>query len=183
MSDVEIREALKSGDIRIDPFDPDSLGPCSVDLRLDTLFRVFGGDGEVDPRRLETVDRGARLVDTGGEPFTLQPGQFVLARTVERIAISKGLAAFLEGRSSVARMGVIVHAAGLVNPGTGMTKPVPVVLEIFNENVVPVRLYPGMRIVQIIFMRLGRPASAGYDERPSSKFVSQEEPSLLSSRG
>jgi len=174
---------LKSGEISIDPLDWESIGPCSVDLRLDSVFRVFKGDGVVDPRRLETVDRGAEFVDTRGEPFTLQPGQFVLARTIERVAISKSLAAFLEGRSSVARMGIIVHAAGLVNPGTGMKRPVPVVLEIFNENVVPVKLYPGMKIVQIIFIRLGSPSSIGYDERPGSRFVNQEEPSLLACGG
>jgi len=179
LSDSEILEAIRSGEIRIEPFSPDSLGPCSVDLRLDSRFRVFGEGAEVDPEDFESVRRSSRLVDTGGGPIRLEPGQFVLGRTIERIAISKSLAAFLEGRSSVARMGVVVHAAGLVNPGSGLKRPVPVVLEIFNENRAPVRLYPGMKIVQIIFVRLSRPASVGYDERPCSKFVNQEEPDLM----
>jgi len=96
-----------------------------------------------------------------------------LAKTNERIAISKDLAATLEGRSSVARKGIVVHAAGLVNPGSGLRDPVPLVLEVFCQNTSPVKLHPGMRIVQIIFHQLTSETTRGYDEREDSRFVGQ----------
>ncbi|HIE23898.1 MAG TPA: dCTP deaminase [Candidatus Korarchaeota archaeon] len=183
LSDRDILSAMERGEIKIVPFDRSMLGPCSVDLTLSSRFRLFKPGTIVDPESLDSVDRGAELIDTGGKPFLISPGQFVLGRTREKIAISKSLAAVLEGRSSIARLGVIVHAAGLVNPGSGLKKPVPMILEIFCENTSPVKLYPGMKIVQILFHRLTSPASVGYDERDSSLFVEQREPSLLYDRG
>ncbi len=182
LSDRDILSAIERGEIKIDPFDINMLGPCSVDLTLSSKFRLFRPGTIVDPMSLESVERGAELIDTKGEPFLISPGQFVLARTREKIAISKRLAAVLEGRSSIARLGVIVHAAGLINPGSGLKKPVPMILEIFCENTSPVKLYPGMRIVQIMFLKLSSPAKVGYDERPSSLFVEQKEPGLLCER-
>jgi len=94
------------------------------------------------------------------------------------IAISAKYAGLLEGRSSVARLGIIVHAAGLVNPGTGLKKPGRLTLEIYCENLSPVMLHPGMGIVQIMFVPLSSPAEIGYDSRKSSRYVGQEEPSI-----
>ena len=179
LSDREILRAVEDGEIRIVPFNKENLGPCSVDLTLSDKFFVFKKGTVVDPKSPGSINETADLVDTGRDAFLIEPGQFVLARTEERLAISKGLAAVLEGRSSVARMGIVVHAAGLVNPGSGMKKPVPMVLEIFCQNISPVRLYPGMKIVQIIFHRLSSPSEVGYDDRKESKFVSQEGPDLL----
>jgi dCTP deaminase len=172
LSDVEILEAIKKGEIQIIPFVRDNVGPCSVDLTLSSEFRLFEGKRVIDPRLV--AGNITTTVDTGKRPFVIQPGQFVLAKTRERIAISRGIAATLEGRSSIARLGLVVHAAGLVNPGSGLKVPVPQILEIFCRNNSPVKLYPGMKIVQIIFHRLSIPASRGYDEIPSSKFVGQK---------
>lgn len=170
LSDIEIIKAIESGEIKIIPFKRGMVGPCSVDLSLDSVFGIFKTSRKVDPENHSSVEESLEIVDTKGKPYIIKPGEFILARTRERVAISKSLAATLEGKSSVARLGLVVHAAGLVNPGTGLSKPVPLVLEIFCQNKSPVVLHPGMGIIQIIFHRLAEPASVGYDERPSSKF-------------
>lgn len=167
---------MQAGEIRIEPWNPDTVGPCSVDLTLDSVFRVYNLGEAVDIRSTLPVDRDTRVVMTGERPFTILPGQFILGQTRERISVSSRYAGILEGKSSVARLGIIVHAAGLVNPGTGVRKPSHLVLEIFCENVSPVLLYPGMSIVQAMFFRLSSPASKGYDERDTSHFVGQDEP-------
>jgi dCTP deaminase len=178
LSDNDIREAIEKDHIRIDPFDEEAVGPCSIDLKLDSVFRIYNPGPPVDIKSEEPLDRGTNLVDTHGEPFMILPGQFILGQTLERIRLSPGYAALLEGLSSVARLGIIVHAAGLVNPGTGTKEPGKLTLEIYCENLSPVLLYPGMRIVQIMFVPLTKPATIGYDERDSSKYIGQSGPSI-----
>ena len=166
-------KAVEDGLIKIIPFKTENLNPCSVDLTLSSEFTFFNKKQTIDPKDLD-AGRAMHAVDTKGEAIQLKPGQFVLAKTVERIAISKDIAATLEGRSGVARLGIVVHAAGLVNPGSGMSKPVPLVLEVFCQNASPVKLYPSTKIVQIIFHRLSSPARRGYDEIQTSRFVGQD---------
>lgn len=176
LSDTEILEAIEKEEILIEPFNKQNVGPCSVDLTLASHFVVFNPGETVDPRKFETLRRVSEPIDTKGNPLLLAPGQFVLGSTVERIRLSKALSATLEGRSSVARTGIVVHAAGLVQAGTGQMKSSTLTLEIFCMSPSPVKLYPGDRIVQIIFHRLGRGASEGYDEKPTSQFRGQEIP-------
>jgi len=178
LSDIDIEKAIQSGKIRIEPYNPENLGPCSVDLTLDSVFRVYHPGTAVDIRGTEPIDRDSRLVNTGDKPFMILPGQFILGQTRETLAISVHYAALLEGRSSVARLGIIVHTAGLVNPGTGIDKPGRLTLEMFCENLSPVLLYPGMRIVQIMFVPLSSPARTGYDRRKGSRYVGQESPTI-----
>ncbi len=178
LSDSEILEAIANGEIDIQPFNKDALGPCSVDLTLDSVFLVYHPGEPIDVRLQDPSRNNTELVDTGGEPFVIRPHQFILGQTRETVAVSPRLAALLEGRSSIARFGIIVHAAGLVNPGTGAMRPGKLTLEIFCENESPVILYPGMRIVQIMFVRLGRTATITYDKRPESKYVGQQLPSI-----
>lgn len=178
LSDEDIREAIRNNEITIDPFDEQAIGPCSIDLKLDSTFRIYNPGPPVDIKSDEPLDRGTDLVNTNGEPFMILPGQFILGQTLERISLSSGYAALLEGLSSVARLGIIVHAAGLVNPGTGTKEPGKLTLEIYCENLSPVLLYPGMRIVQIMFVPLSKPAKTGYDERESSKYIGQSGPSI-----
>ncbi|MFW9944555.1 MAG: dCTP deaminase [Candidatus Sifarchaeia archaeon] len=178
LSDVDIQKAMKAGAIGIDPFDPDSLGPCSIDLKLDSIFRIYNPGSPVDVRSKEALDKDTKLVDTQGRPFMILPGQFILAQTMERIRLSSEYAALLEGKSSIARLGIIVHAAGLVNPGTGAEKPGKLTLEIYCENLSPVLLYPEMPIVQIMFVRLSSPAGTGYDHRSHSRFIGQDRPDV-----
>jgi dCTP deaminase len=178
LSDVDIEKAMKEGSIAIDPFKPDSLGPCSIDLRLDSVFRIYNPGTPIDFENRESLDKDTKLVDTEGKPFMILPGQFILGQTIERISISSGFAALLEGRSSVARLGIIVHAAGLVNPGTGSKKPGKLTLEIYCENLSPVLLRPEMPIVQIMFIPLSSPAKRGYDKRTESRYVGQDSPDV-----
>ncbi len=178
LSDHDIRKAIEDGEISVEPLDPDAIGPCSIDLRLDSLFRVYHPGEPIDVRSGNPINQGTRLVDTHNKPFMILPGQFILGQTIEAVKLSLGYAGFLEGRSSIARLGIIVHAAGLVNPGTGLDKPGKLTLEIFCENLSPVLLYPGMRIVQLMFMPLSSKAEVGYDRRKESRYVGQKEPSI-----
>ncbi len=178
LSDNDILKELKQGSIVIDPFDPSSLGPCSIDLKLDSLFRIYKPGSDVDIQDRKLVDRDTELIDTGEKPFKILPGQFVLGQTREKIAISVNLAGILEGRSSIARLGIVVHAAGLVNPGTGIREPGKLTLEVFCMNRSPVLLYPGTGIVQIMFAPLSSTARTGYDERASSQYVGQVRPEI-----
>lgn len=179
MSDKEILEAMKSGEILIEPFSAEEmLGPCSVDLHLLDEFLVFEVGRVIDPKEDNTINRVTQLIKTSGKPFIIAPGQFILGSTVERIALSKSIAGTLEGRSSIARLGIIVHAAGLVNAGTGIVKPSRLTLEVSCHNNSPVKLYPNMKIIQIIFHRLGTKATLGYDERKTSRFIGLDKPTV-----
>jgi dCTP deaminase len=178
LADVDILKAINAGEIMIDPFDPDTLGPCSIDLKLDSMFRVYAPGNPVDIRSDDVIDKDTKIVDTGEEPFLILPGQFILGQTQERIKLSPLYAGLLEGRSSVARLGIIVHTAGLVNPGTGTKTPGKLTLEIFCENLSPVLLYPGMRIVQIMFVPLSSRAERAYDARRGSRYVGQDQPRI-----
>ena len=170
LSRNDIYKAIANGEISIDPYNPDLVGPCSVDLHLSSKFSLFRTGIIVSPG----THNHTEAIDTKGEPFFLSPGHFVLASTKERISLSKKYAATLEGRSYVARMGVVVHAAGLVNPGTGTEHPTTLTLEIHSS--MPVYLHPGMGIVQIIFHELKTEASIGYDERKESKYIGLDAP-------
>lgn len=173
LPDKTIIKYIDEGLININPLNRDSIGPCSIDLTLSSKFRVFRPGSVVDPRDQESIRTNTIYLDTHGGPFTLAPNQFVLASTVEKISMSNKFAAYLEGKSSIARLGVVVHAAGLVNPGTGKDSPATLVLEIFCMNNSPVLLHPGMQIIQIIFEELTSEASVGYDSRKSSKYIGQ----------
>ncbi|MFC2048749.1 dCTP deaminase [Elusimicrobiota bacterium] len=174
--DKTIIKYVEEGIIGLEPFQKNNVGPCSVDLTLASEFRVFKPGIVVDPRNADSINSNTIFIDTKGKPFTLSPNQFILASTVEKLSISKKFVALLEGKSSIARLGVVVHSAGLVNPGTGEENPATLVLEIFCMNNSPVLLYPGMKIIQIMFDELESEASMGYDIRLSSKYVGQEGP-------
>lgn len=176
LSHREIKEAIKNKEIIIDPLSENAIGPCSVDLTLSDKFTVFKTGKLFTPLNREAVKAHSELVATGKEPFTLSPGQFILGQTQEKISVGKHLAGTLEGRSSVARLGIVVHAAGLVNPGTGLLEPTRLTLEIFCQLNNPVQLIPGMGIMQILFHKLTSKSDIGYDERPASQYIGLDEP-------
>ncbi len=177
LSGEQIREHIRVGKIVIEPFDEKLIGPSQVDLCLGNKFRVFKENELVDPHDEKSIERNTELVDTKGEPFVLQPGQLVLGITRERIAVPNDLVASIEGRSSVARMGVFIHiSSGHVNPGSGARDPIPITLEILNMNPAPVKLYPGMRICQLLFYSLDRAVRVGYDDL-GGKYAGKLEPS------
>jgi dCTP deaminase len=178
--DFEIKELVEKGEIKINPLEEKSIGPCSVDLHLNNIFSVFKMGIVVDPKDPESISSAVETIHVKNNGyFIIAPGQFVLASTIETISIPKNIAATLEGLSSVARLGITVHAAGLVNAGTGIKNPTTLTLEISCQNSSPVKLYPGMRIVQIIFHKLVSGAKTGYDERESSKYIGQKKQILI----
>ena len=178
LSDRDIKRYLKKGKIKITP-EPNlekQLGSCSIDLRLSNVFRIFEHskysyidlDADID---LNEFMR--KVIVKDGEAFTMQPGEFVLAATMETIELADDIMARLEGRSSLGRLGIIVHStAGLFDPGWVGTAT----LELGNLGRMPVKLYPGMRICAFTFELLSSPAEVPYREKPSSKYVGQIEP-------
>lgn len=185
LSGDQIQEYIEQGKIVIEPFDEDLIGPSQIDLRLGDKFRVFKEIELVDPEDRGTIEENTELVETGGGPFTLDSGQLVLAVTKEKVAIPNNLVASIEGRSSIARMGVFIHiSSGHVNPGSGSKKPFPVTLEVLNMNPSPVKICPGTRICQLLFYTMDKAVKKGYDEiggkyrgklEPSSSLAFQDE--------
>jgi len=152
LSDHTIKEELATGRIVIEPLDTNAIQPASVDLRLDDSFCTFRVTTRpyVDVR--QPVDDLTDLVSIGREePFILQPGAFCLGTTLETITLPDDIVARVDGRSSLGRLGLLVHAtAGYVDPGwTGK-----LTLELSNQSHMPIALYYGMRIAQISFLRL-----------------------------
>ena len=180
LPDYKILELKKNNEIKIKPFNEENVGPCSVDLHLDNIFSVFKMGIVVDPKNPQSIKSAIETISIKeDEYFIISPNQFILASTVESIALPNYICATLEGLSSIARLGITVHSAGLVNAGTGIKKPTTLTLEISCQNSSPVKLYPGMRIVQIIFHRLESGAKTGYDERKTSRYIGQKKQILI----
>lgn len=160
LSDGTILELVQAGRIEIDPWDPDMVQPASIDLRLGDSFRVFHNhrvsaiDLRDPPENLTEA-----VVVTDGEPFVIHPGEFCLGRTLEWVRIPDDIVARIEGKSSLGRLGLIVHAtAGFCDPGFQGT----LTLELNNLTRVPIKLYPNLPIAQLSFMTLDRPALKPY---------------------
>lgn len=147
LSDRDLRAAIDAGRLGVAPYDPASVQPASIDVRLDSHFRVFRNHRYdcIDPAQ-EQDQLTELVVAPRGEPFVLHPGEFVLGSTVERFSLPADLAARLEGKSSLGRLGLLVHStAGFIDPGfTGQ-----VTLELSNVATLPIRLWPGMKIGQL----------------------------------
>ena len=160
LSDGTIRRLVEEGAIKLDPWDPAMVQPASVDLKLGASFRVFHNF------RVESIDLAdpptnlTEHVAVGdGESFVIHPGEFVLGRTEEWVELPDDLVARIEGKSSLGRLGLIVHAtAGFVDPGWRGT----LTLEITNLTRVPIVLWPGKPIAQLSFMTLDAPAERPY---------------------
>jgi dCTP deaminase len=175
LSDRDIRAEIEAGRIVVDPFTPDAIQPSSIDLHLDRRFRVFRNsrypyiDVRADqPELTELVEI------SGDDPFILHPGEFVLGSTLERVELPNDLVARLEGKSSLGRLGLLIHStAGYVDPGWEGN----LTLELSNVANLPITLYDGMKIGQISFQRLSSPAEVGYgDARIGSKYRGQRDP-------
>jgi dCTP deaminase len=175
LSDRDIREQIGSGRIEIEPFTPDAVQPSSVDLHLDSRFRVFRNNRYtfIDVRQ-EQPELTELLEISGDEPFVLHPGEFVLGSTLERVALPDDLVARLEGKSSLGRLGLLIHStAGYVDPGWDGN----LTLELSNVANLPIALYQGMKIGQISFQKLSSPVEVAYgDERIGSKYRGQRDP-------
>ena len=160
LSDQDIRAELASGRVGLDPLDEAMVQPASVDVRLDRFFRLFDNHryAHIDPRQEQ--DELTRLVEVDpDEAFILHPGEFVLGSTYEQVTLPDDLAARLEGKSSLGRLGLLTHStAGFIDPGFSGH----VTLELSNVATLPITLWPGMKIGQLCFFRLSSAAQSPY---------------------
>ena len=160
LSDRDIHAELSAGRIALDPFDAAMVQPSSVDVRLDRYFRLFDNHKYpfIDPR--EEQSELTQLIEVApDEPFILHPGEFVLGSTYEKVTLPDDIAARLEGKSSLGRLGLLTHStAGFIDPGfTGH-----VTLELSNVATLPIKLWPGMKIGQVCYFRLTSPTLNPY---------------------
>jgi len=175
LSDRDIQAEIVAGRFGLDPFEAGMIQPSSVDVRLDRFFRVF------ENHRYPHIDPAAdqpdltRLVEPEGEePFILHPGEFVLGSTYEVVTLPDDVAARLEGKSSLGRLGLLTHStAGFIDPGFSGH----VTLELSNAATLPIKLWPGMKIGQLCFFRLSSPAEHPYgSEKYGSRYQGQRGP-------
>jgi dCTP deaminase len=174
LSDRTIRRLLDEGRIEIEPYDESLLQPSSVDVRVDRYFRVFHNARYpfIDVR--EPQEDLTELVKVADEPFILHPGEFVLGSTLERIRLPDDLVARLEGKSSLGRLGLLIHStAGFIDPGWDGH----VTLELSNVANLPITIYHGMKIGQLSFVQLSEPAESPYGSGGlGSKYQGQKGP-------
>jgi dCTP deaminase len=175
LSDRDILAEIEAKRISVEPYDESMIQPSSIDFRLDRYFRVFENHRypHIDP----AVDQSdlTRVVEAQGEePFILHPGEFVLGSTFEVVSLPDDLAARVEGKSSLGRLGLLTHAtAGFVDPGFSGH----VTLELANVATLPIKLYPGMKIGQLCFFRLTSPAEHPYGSaKYGSRYQGQRGP-------
>jgi dCTP deaminase len=175
LSDRTIREELAAGRILIDPVDQADIQPSSVDLHLDRYFRVFRNHSMRVIDVKEDQENLSELVEIREEDaFILHPGEFALGSTAERVKLPNDLVARLEGKSSLGRLGLLIHStAGFVDAGWDGH----LTLELSNVATLPITLYPGMRIGQISFLRMTTPADTPYGSAQlGSKYQGQRGP-------
>ena len=175
LSDKDIRAEIDAGRVVLDPFEPAMVQPSSVDVRLDRFFRVFENHRYpyIDPAQEQP--ELTRLVEPDGdESFILHPGEFVLASTYEVVTLPEDLAARLEGKSSLGRLGLLTHStAGFIDPGFSGH----VTLELSNVATLPIKLWPGMKIGQLCFFKLSSAAENPYGSAVNqSRYQNQRGP-------
>lgn len=175
LSDRDILREVETGGIGLDPWDPGMVQPSSVDVRLDKFFRVFENHRypHIDPS-VEQEELTRLFEPEPGEPFVLHPGEFILGSTLELVTVGTSLAARLEGKSSLGRLGILTHStAGFIDPGFSGH----VTLELSNMATLPVKLWPGMKIGQLCFFRLSSPAEHAYgSDKYGSRYQGQRGP-------
>jgi dCTP deaminase len=175
LSDRTIRRQLLEGRIEVEPYDEDLLQPSSLDVRVDRFFRVFRNSRYPFIDVKEEMEDLTELVEIGeAEPFILHPGEFVLGSTLERIKLPDDLVARLEGKSSLGRLGLLIHStAGFIDPGWDGH----VTLELSNVANLPITIYYAMKIGQLSFVQLTEPAQTPYGANGlGSKYQGQAGP-------
>lgn len=175
LSDRDIEAAVASGRIGLKPYDPAMVQPSSIDIRLDRFFRVFENHRypHIDPAQ-DQPDLTRLVEHAGDEAFVLHPGEFVLASSYEVVTLGDDLAARLEGKSSLGRLGLLTHStAGFIDPGFSGH----VTLELSNVATLPIKLWPGMKIGQLCFFVLTSPVEHPYGSaRHGSRYQDQRGP-------
>jgi dCTP deaminase len=181
LSDRTLREQIAAGKIVIEPYDERLVQPSSIDVRISHLFRVFRNHtaGVIDVKQdmttlTELIEMPVGADGVGDEPFMLHPGEFVLGSTLERVAVPDDLVGRVEGKSSLGRLGLLIHStAGFIDSGFDGH----ITLELANVASLPITLYPGMKIGQISFMQMTTPAEHPYGKgAKGSKYQGQRGP-------
>ena len=177
LSDRSLKQQLAEGRIVIEPLDESLIQPSSIDVRIAHLFRVFRNHtrGVIDVKvDLTELTELIEIPEDGSQPFMLHPGEFVLGSTLERIAVPDDLVARIEGKSSLGRLGLLIHStAGFIDAGFDGH----VTLELANVASLPITLYPGMKIGQVSFMQMTTPADNPYGKgAKGSKYQGQRGP-------
>ena len=175
LSDVDIKSSIKNKDIEISPLVEEFIQPSSVDLRVGADFRVFENHkySHIDPKAKQD-DLTTLVTSSMEEPFVLHPGEFVLGTTFEKVSLSNKVVARLEGKSSLGRIGLLIHStAGFVDPGFSGY----LTLELSNVANLPIKIYPEMKIGQISFYYLNSPSESKYgSDIYGNKYQGQEGP-------
>ena len=175
LSDRDIRAAVASGRLVVEPWDAGLVQPSSVDVRLDRYFRVFNNSQytHIDPA-VQQDDLTALVEPKDDEPFVLHPGEFVLGSTLEVVTLPDDLAGRLEGKSSLGRLGLLTHStAGFIDPGFSGH----ITLELSNVANLPITLWPGMKIGQLCLVRLTSPSENPYGSSAAgSRYQGQQGP-------
>ena len=175
LSDRDIRAAVASGRLVVEPWDAGLVQPSSVDVRLDRYFRVFNNSQytHIDPAQQQD-DLTALVEPKGDEPFVLHPGEFVLGSTLEVVTLPDDLAGRLEGKSSLGRLGLLTHStAGFIDPGFSGH----ITLELSNVANLPITLWPGMKIGQLCLLRLTSASENPYGSAAAgSRYQGQQGP-------
>lgn len=175
LSDKDIKQYLEEGRISVSPYRPECVQPASIDLHLDSSFLIFDtvNNHIIDVRRpVENLMRRVDIPD--GKPFIIHPGEFALGLTSEEVGVGNDMVGRLEGKSSLGRLGIIVHAtAGYLDPGNKLK----MTLELSNIGSLPVMLYPGMPIAQMAFSPLSSECERPYGRKElGSKYYGATEP-------
>lgn len=175
LSDRDLRKEIEAGRLELDPFDVEMVQPSSIDVRLDRFFRVFDNTKytHIDPS-LQQDELTSLVEQTGGDPFVLHPGEFVLGSTFEMVTLPDDLAGRLEGKSSLGRLGLLTHStAGFIDPGFNGH----ITLELSNVANLPITLWPGMKIGQLCLFRLSSAAEFPYGTKQAgSRYQGQRGP-------
>ncbi len=175
LSDRDILAELEARRVSLEPFDAAMVQPSSVDVRLDRFFRTFENHRypHIDPAE-DQPELTREVEPVGDEPFILHPGEFVLGSTYEIVSLPDDVAARLEGKSSLGRLGLLTHStAGFIDPGFSGH----VTLELANVANLPIKLWPGMKIGQLCFFRLSSPAEHPYGSaKYGSRYQGQRGP-------
>lgn len=175
LSDKDILAAVADSKIKLDPWDPQMVQPSSIDIHLDRYFRLFNNhrydviDPAVDQPELTTL-----IEVSADDAFVLHPGEFVLGSTFEQVTLANNVAARLEGKSSLGRLGLLTHStAGFIDPGFSGH----VTLELSNTATMPIRLYPGMKVGQLCFFKLSSESERPYGQGAThSRYQGQRGP-------
>jgi dCTP deaminase len=178
LSDRDIKKAIKEGRIKITP-KPDyktQLGSCSIDMHLSNKFRIFRKSSYpyIDLQgKIDTSEIMEEITVSKGKPFIMQPGDFALATVEENLELADDIIGRIEGRSSLGRLGIIVHGTASVFDAGWTGVPT---MELGNLGVMPIALYPGMRICSFTFEELSSPAEVPYRKKPNNKYAGQTSP-------